>query len=494
MKLKRLLVLAASSLFALSLAILPNQSFAEGLDRDWNGNLYPYRYGWVFMREVWGNRRVHAFWKPNIPSDPWGAGGGEGGPQHSCDYRNSWNSVNYTHATFTNHSDIYTVWACNQRENANKSAWDGYMTTISGRSIDGWWSDGIRAGYWKSNGSLNYTYPIAWWGGPTLMDDTSRASTTDNADPNVPSISGAPSGWSSGGVTLNVSATDNGTEFVWWNANTTMNVNADDWKYQSANNYNSAISGISHYEYRIGNGGWVGMPVNTSSIWYNTPGQTTVYFRAVDNTRRNSAVSQVVVRIDDRSPTISASPSTSSWGTSSRIDVNTGDSNSNGTSGSGVNRIEWQRAGDGSWQTLWSTSGSVTVTRNGTYYFRAIDNVGRVSNTASVVVNIVDDIPPTVSVTWDKSPVKTTDLVITASDVGGGLTGWAITDSPAMPSSWTSLNNLTNFSTRYNISENKKYYIHVRDVSNNHAVALADVKSLDRYAPVITQIQVNGGS
>lgn len=494
MKLKRLLALTASSFLALSLAVIPNISFAEGLDRDWNGNLYPYRYGWVHMKEVWGNRRVHAFWTTNDPSDPWGAGGGQGGYQHRCDYKRSWDSVSYTHATFTQHAELYTVWACNLYEDANKSNWDGWQGDIAARYVEGRTSDGIRAGYWKNDNSLHWTYPISWWGGPTLMDDNSTASMTDWQDPSQPTISGAPSGWSRGAVTLYANSVDSGTHYVSWNANTTMPVKQDEWKRQWAGRYDAQVSGVNHYEYAVGYGGWSGLPMGTNSIWYGTPGTSTIRFRAVDNTRRNSAVSEVVVNIDDRAPQITVNAPNNGWTTSVNISISTKDENSNGSVGSGVSRIEWQLAGNGGWQSIYSTTGNITVTKNGTYLFRAWDNAGWVSNTVTVVVNNVDDIPPVVTVDWNKKPVKETDLIIKATDVGGGIVNWAITNSPQMPSSWTNIPATNTFNTTHHIEENKKYYIHVRDVSGNHAVALADVKSLDRYVPVFTEIQVKGGS
>lgn len=493
MKLKRLLALTASAFLALSLAVLPNTSFAammDGVWSDWNGTPYPYRYGWVYLDSSSG--WVHAFWTEGIASDPWGPYE-QGGAGHSCDFRNGWGGASHWHSPFSWGDDRYTVWAANIQTSPG-SFWDGrHVGYPSERTIEGMRFRGLRAGYWKNNNTLHWTCPIAWWGGNSLMNGNCTASTTDLKDPNTPALGGTNSGWVKNAPTISVSATDQGDKFIWWDAHVAIG----EWRGRWADRNLRTTSGINHYEYSVGNSSsWIGMPTNVSSIRFATPGENTLYFRAIDNTHRSSGVVSTTVKLDDKAPTVTATPSTYAWVDQLTINVSTEDKNSNGTLGSQTNRIEWQRAGDSTWQTIYGGAGSATITRNGTYYFRAIDNVGWVSSTASVVVNNVDEIPPTVSVDWNKSPVKETDLKITAADVGGGLTGWAVTDSLAVPSDgqWQPLSNLANFKTDYHITENKPYYIHVKDVANNHAVVLADVKSLDRYAPVIFQIQVKGGS
>lgn len=514
MKLKRLLALTASAFLALSLAVLPNTSFAAaadktGLDRDWNGNLYPYRYGFVYMKSG-GGGIVHCGWSDVQPADGWS--GQSPGYIHWCHWGGS-HKGGANHGVFCDGSDIITPWFANQYsvDQGIIDRWDG-PSPIKWGDSDGYRSTAINAGYYKGWGSQNLsrTYPMAYWGGWGNMGDGSYLRDTDGANPNAPTLSGTSNGWVKNAPTIYASATDSGSNdgFLWWNANTNMQASGD-WgaiKGSTVAFYNSGVdginkykrpdAGINHYEYRFESGTWSGMPQGTNYVRVATPGTNKLYFRAVDNTKRASAEVATTVKLDDKAPVITATPSTNAWVAQLTINVSTTDKNSNGTEGSQTNRIEWQRAGDSTWQSIRGGAGSATITRNGTYYFRAIDNVGWASNTVSVVVNNVDEIPPTVSVDWDKSPVKETDLKITAADVGGGLTGWAVTDSLAVPSAgqWQPLSNLANFKTNYHITENKPYYIHVKDVANNHAVALADVKSLDRYAPVIFQIQVKGGS
>ena len=110
----------------------------------------------------------------------------------------------------------------------------------------------------------------------------------------------------------------------------------------------------------------------------------------------------IVINSNDTDvPSISVSANSSSWTNSRKINVNAIDN------GSGIFKIEYKKDG-GNWQVLKdyasgfeyvSSSEEVfNVTENGTYYFRAVDNVGNVSSEQTYVESNIDSTAPTIEI------------------------------------------------------------------------------------------------
>ncbi len=291
-------------------------------------------------------------------------------------------------------------------------------------------------------------------------------------------------GWGTSPADVTAKAWDKGTCF--------------DWGMYSPTSNGTGIAGVklntnhgafySHPSQKTGanDNGWKQI---TNTV--NYPGWTDVNSVEVFDRSSNHATIYPGIGFgwDDRAPTLNESHNTSPNQTSITINLNAGDTNSNGTSGSGVSRIDVWDANNRVYTPIsHSSSASYTVTQNGTYWFQAVDNVGRTVERKIDITNI-DGLPPTVSVTWTKRPLKTDTFTINATDNSGRIDGYMITETPEKPSvsdsRWQSSNVFTDLAR-----ENKQYYAWAKDPSGNIGQAIADVKSLDLFIPVFSGVIV----
>lgn len=125
---------------------------------------------------------------------------------------------------------------------------------------------------------------------------------------------------------------------------------------------------------------------------------------------------------------------------------------------------------------------TTTVTRNGRYYLH-IRGANGTTSTEFVDVNWIDNVPPVVTVTWSKKPLRQDTLIVSAQD-DTAITGYMITTTSTKPSAsdpgWQDSGTFTNKAT-----QNIKYYCWAKDEVGNVGGCIADVKSLDLYPPVI---------
>ena len=187
---------------------------------------------------------------------------------------------------------------------------------------------------------------------------------------------------------------------------------------------------------------------------WGTNYNTTVYVRAVDNAGNVSGTASIVVRHDTTAPatpTITAkvgsdsgSAYTSGSWTSQPIIITATSSDTQ----SQINRIEYSY-NNSSWSTSWGTdlttnvnSKSIKGTWNGNYnntvYVRAVDNVGNVSASSSIVIR-EDATAPTIKTGISETATsKSITLSLVASDNLSGVNKivWYYKDSTA--SSYTS--------------------------------------------------------
>lgn len=148
------------------------------------------------------------------------------------------------------------------------------------------------------------------------------------------------------------------------------------------------------------------------------------------------------------------------------------------------------------WRVYWSSTGETKWFNNrgsGSYIdipsgcqeaiVTAYDKAGNLSNPVKVVL---DAQPPKLSVKWSKLPIRKDTLILTGTD-DIGVTGYAVSDtklsSPITQASWQTSGTFTD-----RVKENKPYYCYVRDASGKWAEVVADVKSLDLYAPEISKV------
>ncbi len=145
---------------------------------------------------------------------------------------------------------------------------------------------------------------------------------------------------------------------------------------------------------------------------------------------------------------------------------------------------EWQAANNLNWFVR-----ANIVRENGTWWFHVKTNDGKIAS-ASVNVRFVDNTKPNLTVNWDKSPKRETDLILKATDWQSGVKQYAVSESklsdPLKQAKWQASN-------QFRVDTNKPYYCYAMDYANNVAEVVADVKSLDRYKPSIKEIVVTNG-
>ena len=149
---------------------------------------------------------------------------------------------------------------------------------------------------------------------------------------------------------------------------------------------------------------------------------------------------------------------------------------------SGVARTEYS-LDVGSWTTY---SGVLSIAEHGkhTVSARAIDNVGRVSGTASKTA-LVDKVAPVISKVEQQPDSGHTEMTlsVTATDADSGVKGYAVTTEEKAPA-------LDSFSTDApKADHNGVYYIWTADKAGNISAAeKVNVTALDIVPPVVVTV------
>ncbi|MFR5180257.1 MAG: OmpL47-type beta-barrel domain-containing protein [Ruthenibacterium lactatiformans] len=275
----------------------------------------------------------------------------------------------------------------------------------------------------------------------------------------------APTGWQRDSAVVRFSGgTDTGTSLPDWSA--------------APGDYGS---GIHHYEYSINGGAWTGCPVGDPTVTITAGGETTVTARVVDGAGNASGQTATAkVFIDPASPNVpSITLSTEQW-TNTSVTATVKD---NGDAHSGVARTEYSLDG-GSWTTY---SGVLSIAGHGkhTVSARAIDNVGRISGTASKAA-LVDKVAPVISKVEQQPDSGHTEmtLAVTATDADSGVKGYAVTTEEKAPA-------LDSFTADVpKADHNGVYYIWAADKAGNiSAAAKVDVTALDIVPPVVVKVE-----
>ena len=275
----------------------------------------------------------------------------------------------------------------------------------------------------------------------------------------------APTGWQRDSAVVRFSGgTDTGTSLPDWSA--------------APGDYGS---GIHHYEYSINGGAWTGCPVGDPTVTITAGGETTVTARVVDGAGNASGQTATAkVFIDPAPPNVPGiALSTEQW-TNSTVTAAIKD---NGDAHSGVARTEYSLDGGG-----WTAySGVLSIEAHGkhTVSARAIDNVGRVSGTASKTA-LVDKVAPVISRVEQQPDSGYTEmtLAVTATDADSGVKGYAVTTEEKAPA----LDSFTADAPK--VDHNGAYYVWAADKAGNiSAAAKVDVTALDIVPPVVVKVE-----
>ena len=205
-------------------------------------------------------------------------------------------------------------------------------------------------------------------------------SKVDNTVPAAPKVTGNPTTWTNGSVTLTAAATD-------------------------------SQSGIAAYSFSTTENSYTWQTANTKVVTANA----TYYIYAKDTVGHISAVTKVTVgKIDKTKPTAPAVTGNPAAWTNKNITLTATATDSQ----SGVAAYSFS-AKEGTYS--WQTANTKSVTANGTYYVYAKDAVGNISAATKVVVDKIDKTAPTISnVAVDKAGNEIS-VTVSAGDSASGI-------------------------------------------------------------------------
>ena len=263
---------------------------------------------------------------------------------------------------------------------------DDYSTTISvltGKGdgsfnsqftvVTGGKPHAIESGDFNEDGVPDLVIPN--WDGDTvsvLLNTTDLVAPTTTDD--------APTGWQSGPITVNFTATDN-----------------------------AGGTGVKSTQYQLDGGAWT----TGTSCQVETEGNHTLKYRSTDFAGNQESTKETQVKLDWTAPVTSASPNDSGWH-ASPLDITLTPSDA-GT----IDYTEYRKDGG-----AWVKGAALTFTAHGshTLEYRSRDLAGHLESTKSLTTK-VDARAPVTLASGDKSGWHNHSLSITltASDVGVGL-------------------------------------------------------------------------
>ena len=214
-----------------------------------------------------------------------------------------------------------------------------------------------------------------------------------------------------------------------------------------------------------------GRVINGSTATYTATSDGTYTFYSTDNVGNVGSQSITITGLDSTPPTITLTPSTTSW-TRGSVTI----SESAVDYGSGVSQVQ---SPNGTWVNGSSTS--YTVYSNGTYTFRAKDNAGNIG-TQNITVSNIDTTAPSLSLSasttsWTKGSVTITAV---GSDPGGSGVSWV-----TLPNG----SSVSGSAGYYTVSANGTYSFTVYDYAGNSYTNSIYVSNIDTTAPTLSLIQ-----
>ena len=239
------------------------------------------------------------------------------------------------------------------------------------------------------NLTTNGTYYV--WVKDHLGNVSSKAVTTNKVDttaPTAPTITNSSGGnWTNQDVKITLSSTDSQSGVLKYQC-----------KYSGTNNQ------------------WA--DAKSTDTWSAARNET-IYYRAIDNAGNVSAVSSTAIKIDKTAPAVPTITNSSggNW-TNKNVTITLSSTDSQ----SGVSKYQYKCSGtNNQWADAKSTD-TWTADRNGTVYFRAIDNAGNISAESSTSIKI-DKTAPTVTfgTNGNTTAAKTASTKVTVTDGGSGV-------------------------------------------------------------------------
>ena len=238
------------------------------------------------------------------------------------------------------------------------------------------------------------------------------------------------------------------------------------------------LSGVKEYEYVILNNGIIvheditsSLNVSVSDIGY---GNYSWKVRAIDekgNAGEWSTIETFSIA-DTTKPELTLSGNSESW-TNQPVTITAEATDSE----SGIKSIEYSTD-----NRTWKTGSSVTLTENGTVYFRVTDNDGNIT-TQSTVVDKIDTDNPSFSITGTSDVLTNKDVVlnISASDSTSGIKSIQYSFDRK---SWQNGSSAT-------VDSNKTVYFKVTDNAGNVTEKSVDVTNIDKVAPTKPKAAAN---
>ena len=182
---------------------------------------------------------------------------------------------------------------------------------------------------------------------------------------------------------------------------------------------------------------------------------TMVYFRGFDEAGNVSSASYEVTNIDKAAPELTVSGNATKF---TNQDVILSASASDG-------KIEYFDNG------RWIEGNTLTVSENGTFSFRATDEVGNVA-IQEVIVDKIDKIAPTLEISGNPQEWTNQDVVLKATASDGKI-------EYLVNGKWSTGNTLT-------VTENGEYQFRVTDEAGNTVSRNIIVDKIDRFIPIVS--------
>ena len=208
-------------------------------------------------------------------------------------------------------------------------------------------------------------------------------------------------------------------------------------------------NGIKSIQYSIDKQNWT----TGSKITFTENKQ--VYIKVTDNAGNIYEETVTVNNIDKEAPKLTVSGNATKF---TNQDVTLSASASDG-------KIEYFDNG------RWIEGNTLTVSENGTYSFRATDEVGNVA-IQEVIVDKIDKIAPTLEISGNPQEWTNQDVVLKATASDGKI-------EYLVNGKWSTGNTLT-------VTENVEYQFRVTDEAGNTVSTNITVDKIDRFIPIVS--------
>ena len=359
----------------------------------------------------------------------------------------------YTVINYTNDTTAPTA----PSVSGNPSSWTNGNITLTAKSTDS--ASGVshysfsttKGTYsWQTGATKSVTANGTYYvyakdkAGNISSPTTVTVSKIDKTKPTAPTVTGNPTAWTNGNVTLTAKSTD-------------------------------SASGVSHYSFSTTKGAYAWQTGATKSVTANT----TYYVYAKDAAGNISAPTTVAVGKIDKTkptaPTVTGNPS--SWAASATLTASATDT------GSGIAGYSFSTAEN---NYTWQTAATKAVV-NGTYYVYTKDAAGNISSPTTVTVSKVDNAPPTApKVTGNPTAWTNKDVTLTAAstDAQSGVKYYSFSTEEKVYA-WQTAATKT-------VSANGTYYVYAKDaVGRISAVTKVVVSKIDKTKPTAPTVTGN---